>query len=169
MPRNATPTSSPATPTLPNASRPVGHTEWTFAKEIVLLDAILAKAPTAKAEVQVVQVGPVALITNPAEYFCQFGLDIKAKSPFPLTFPVELANGCVGYVPTEEALSATGGGYETRLTGYSNLEPAAGRKMAEAGVELARKMRPGQVPTRPPHAPFTGDGWTYGNVPAEME
>ncbi len=147
----------------------VGATEWTFAKEIVLLDALLAKEPTRKAEVQVVQIGPVALVTNPAEYFCQFGLDIKKGSPFPLTFPVELANGCVGYVPTEEALGPSGGGYETRLTSYSNLEPSAGRKMVEAGLELAHKMTPGKVPTRPPHPPFSGTGWTYGNVPPELD
>jgi len=151
------------------APKEVSHTEWTFAKEIVLLDALIAKSPTKEAEVQAIQVGPAVFISDPAEYFCQFGLDIKKGSPFPLTFPVSLANGCVGYVPTEEALGPHGGGYETRLTGYSNLEPSAGRKMAEAGVELARKMKPGKIPTRPPHRPFGGKGWSYGSVPPELE
>jgi hypothetical protein len=144
-------------------------TDWTFAKEIVLLDAQLAKHPLAEVEVQAIQIGPAVFLANPAEFFCQSGLDMKAKSPFPFTFPVELANGCVGYVPTEEALGPHGGGYETRLTSYSNLEPAAATKIVDAAVELARQMTPGEVPT--PHAapPFSGDGWSYGNVPPELE
>ncbi len=146
----------------------VGHTEWTFAKEIVLLDALLAKEPTKEIEVQVVQVGPAVFISNPAEYFCQFGLDIKKGSPFPFTFPVELANGCVGYVPTEEALGAAGGGYETRLTSYSNLEPTAGRRIVEVGLELARQLTPGPVPERP-LAPPAKEPWSYGNVPPEVD
>lgn len=146
----------------------VDLTEWLFAKEIVLLDAILAKKPVAEAEVQAIQVGPAVFVTNPAEFFCELGLRIKAGSPFPFTFPVELANGCVGYVPTEEAFGASGGGYETRLTAYSNLEITAGNRLVEAGLQLARRMHPGKVPTRPPAKPFQAP-WSYGNVPPETK
>ena len=146
----------------------VGPTEWTFAKEIVLLDAKLAKEPTARVEVQAVQIGPAVLVTNPAEFFCQLGLDIKAGSAFALTMPVELANDCVGYVPTEEAMGPRGGGYETRLTAYSNLEPAAGTKMVEAGLRLARQMKPSPPPEPPKAPPFRGQPWSYGNLPPEL-
>lgn len=145
------------------------RTEWTFAKEIVLLDAKLKKESAAEVEVQAVQVGPAIFITDPAEYFCQFGLDLKAKSGFPFTFPVSLANGCVGYVPTEDAFAPSGGGYETRLTSYSNLEISAGSQMRDAGLELARLLKPGDVPTRGKPLPFAGKPWTYGDVKPELK
>jgi hypothetical protein len=159
---------------------PGGTTDWVMAKEIVLLDALLAKEPAAEVEVQAVQVGPAVFLTNPAELFVEYGLELKSKSRFPLTFPVELANGCVGYVPTEEAFGPHGGGYETRLTSYSNLEVSAGRQMVEAGLELAGQMTPGKVPTPPKAQPFsavsaTGAGgvgthpWSYGNVPPQLD
>ncbi len=145
-----------------------GRTEWTFAKEIVMLDALIAKTPVVDVEVQVVQVGPAVFVSNPAEYFVEYGLDIKKRSKFPFTYPVELANGCVGYVPTEEALSPTGGGYETRLTSYSNLERTAGTQIADTGVRLANRLTPGKAPRRAAHSPFSGEGWSYGSVPAEL-
>jgi len=146
----------------------VGATEWIFAKEIVLLEALLLKEPIAEVEVQAIQVGPAIFLANPAELFVQFGLELKAGSKFPFTFPVELANGCVGYVPTEEALGPRGGGYETRLTSYSNLEPTAGRQIVAAGLELARQMTPGPVPAPPKAPPYTAP-WSYGNVPPELK
>ncbi|MGA2074900.1 MAG: hypothetical protein ABSH52_15495 [Terriglobia bacterium] len=158
----------------------VDMTDWVFAKEIVMLDALLAKEPAVEVEVQAIQVGPAVFLSNPAELFCQYGLELKAKSRFPFTFPVELANGCVGYVPTEEAFGPQGGGYETRLTSYSNLEVSAGRQMVEAGLELAGKMTPGKVPAPPKAPPFStasatgskGIGthpWSYGDVPPQLD
>ncbi len=144
-----------------------GATEWIFAKETVMLNDLIRREPVADVEVQAIQVGPAVFVSNPAEYFVEFGLEIKDKSRFPFTFPAELSNGCVGYVPTEEALGESGGGYETRLTFYSNLEVSAGRQIAVAGIELANQLTPGAVPELPrvsaPAVP-----WGYGNVPAQV-
>jgi hypothetical protein len=145
-----------------------GATEWTFAKEILVLDAILQVRPEVEVEVQAVQVGPAVFVSNPAEYFVQYGLDIKQGSKFPFTFPVELANGIVGYVPTEEAMGPNGGGYETRLSSYSNLEVSAGRQLANAGIELANELTPGPIPLPPPAPPFRSP-WAYGNLPPELK
>ena len=153
---------------LERGKRPPDLSDWTFAKETLLLTHLIATEPEAEVEVQAVQIGPAVCVTNPAEYFVAYGLEIKKHSRFPFTFPVELANGCVGYVPTEEAFSAAGGGYETRLTFYSNLEITAGRQIADAGIALANEMTPGPVPDFPKiKAP--GQPWPYGNVPPELK
>ena len=153
---------------IPQDPKAVGATEWTFAKETVLLDALMKSRPEVEVEVQALQVGPAVFVTNPAEYFVQYGLDIKKGSKFPFTFPVELANGICGYVPTEEAFGPHGGGYETRLTAYSNLEVSAGRQMANAGIELANQMKPGPVPEPPAIVPAK-EPWAYGAVPPGLK
>lgn len=146
----------------------VGATEWTFAKETVMVDAIARARPEVEVEVQALQIGPCVLVSNPAEYFNQFGHDIKKGSKFPFTFPVELANGIAGYVPNEDAFGPNGGGYETRLSSYSNLEITAGRQFADTGIALANQMTPGPIPQPPPAPPFRAP-WAYGNLPPELK
>ncbi len=146
-----------------------GQTRWLFAKETVMLDAKIKQEPTAIVEVQVLQIGPAVFVTNPAEFFCELGLDIKAGSPFPYTFVVMLANGCVGYVPTEKAFQPDGGGYETRLTLYSNLEITAGTQMVKTGLELARQLTPGAVPQPQKAGPFRGTAWEYGSLGPQLD
>jgi hypothetical protein len=70
----------------------------------------------------------------------------------------------VGYVPTEDAFGPKWGGYETRLTSYSNLEVIAGTQMRDAGIALANELTPGPVPEPSRRPPFTGKPRPYGDV-----
>ncbi|WP_395750933.1 hypothetical protein [Prosthecobacter sp.] len=155
------------------ARAPGDPTDYLFAKEILMLDHLNRVTPVVDCEVQCIKVGPVCFVSDPAEYFVQYGLDIKKGSQHAFTFPCELSNGIVGYVPTEEAFGPHGGGYETRLTAYSNLEITAGTQMAKKGVELANQMSAEPKPEPPKAPPFGGAGkgvpWTYGSVPPELE
>ena len=143
-------------------------TDWIWAKEIVMLQALIDQTPVVDAEVQAIQVGPAVFVTSPAEYFCEFGLQQKKASPFTFTWPVSLANGCVGYVPTRAAFGEHGGGYETRLTSYSNLIPEAGEQIRDAGIELTKAFTPDLLPPLAPPAPFKAP-WSYGSVGPELK
>jgi neutral ceramidase len=135
--------------------------EWWYARDEILLHENNKWEPSVRAEIQAIQIGPAAYVSNPAEYFCQFGLNIKARSKFPYTWVVELANGCIGYVPTEEAMGPRGGGYEPRLAMSSKLVPEAGQMIEDASVELLNSLRPGEEPPRPTvNAP--GQPWGMG-------
>jgi neutral ceramidase len=70
-------------------------------------------------------------------------------------------------VPTEEAFGPHGGGYETRLTSYSNLEVSAGRQMMDAGLQLVSQLVPGKKIVPPPAPPFKED-WSYGDLPPQL-
>ena len=143
-------------------------TAWTFAKELLILEYLIEKEPEAEVPIQAIQVGPAVFLANPAEYFCASGLAIKRDSPFPLTYVVTLANGCVGYVPPEEALAPSGGGYETVLTSYSNLEPVAAAQIAAASLELAGRFTAGDIP-QPPQIGRPQEPWSYGVLGPELE
>ena len=107
-------------------------------RELILLAEEREADPHAHAELMAVRIGDAAIIGIPAELFSGLGRQIKHKSGFQPTFVIELANGCVGYIPTEEAF--TGGGYETELVRSSKLIPEAGNMVVQNAAELLKSI-----------------------------
>jgi hypothetical protein len=142
-------------------------TTLTFAKERVVCDYLCSRNPVVTVPVHAIQIGSAVFVSNPAEYFCQMGLDIKAGSPFEFTGVVSLANGSIGYVPTPKSFETTGGGYETVLTGYSNLEPQAGAEIVKASIALLSKFRPEQQQGSKSNA-WSGP-WEYGVLGPDID
>jgi hypothetical protein len=117
-----------------------------YEEDQVRMSEWLMTEPNVPTEVQAIRIGDLGVVSNPAEYFCIFGLDIKSKSPFPQTMVVELANGCIGYVPDEKALGPKGGGYEPAHACSSKLVAEAGKLIAKKSVELLKRLAPKRKP-----------------------
>ncbi len=81
-----------------------------------------------------IRIGDVALVTQPCELYCQFGLDIKRRSPAPMTAVVGLADGYGGYCPTIYGI--LGGGYSGHPISWTRLEPNAGYLIVESAGKL---------------------------------
>ncbi len=84
----------------------------------------------------------IALATFPCELFVEYGLQVKAGSPFKYTLVAELTNGSHGYVPTKEAYAE--GGYEVRKP-VNRLEKDAGVRMVEVSLRLLKGLGRGTV------------------------
>jgi hypothetical protein len=93
-------------------------------------------------EIQVLDIGGIAFAAIPAEYFMEFGLHIKEHSPYERTHVVSLANGWVGYVPTQAALQRKGG-HETTTALWSKMAPEAGDRMATTALDLLEQFYAG--------------------------
>jgi hypothetical protein len=65
-----------------------------------------------EAEVIGLRIGDFALVTFPGELSVQIGLNIKKRSPHPLTFIAGVTNGYIYYAPTAEQLNNRGGAQE---------------------------------------------------------
>lgn len=143
-------------------------TEWTFAKERVILDYLIRKEPEIEFEIQAIQIGPVIIISTPGEIFSSIGLEIKSKSDFPVTFFVELSNGFAGYIPEKKDFLPEGGGYETVLTSYSNLEIEAGEKIIKECLDLIKEFEPGKLPDYN-KVDIPGKPWSYGVLGPDID
>ena len=95
----------------------------------------LQTAPSEPAEIAAVALDDVMLVTNQAELFVEYQLDIKARFKDHKIMVAELTNGRIGYVPTRLAYAL--GGYETIETRFN---PDAGEHIREASCSLIERL-----------------------------
>jgi hypothetical protein len=92
----------------------------------------------AKTIIQAWRIGEVGFASLPGELFVQWGLKIKAESPFPWTFPVELGGDYLGYLVTEQAWKA--GGYESLTCRSAKPSVSGVAKMAATALRLLGRL-----------------------------
>lgn len=114
--------------------------EIPYARDRALVAEERRKTPKLPCEVQTIRLGPLGIVTNGAEYFCEYGLRIKRCSPLRPTWVVTLANEYIGYVTTAQAFVA--GGYEPRTARSSKLALDAGQRLVEASLKALRRVAP---------------------------
>lgn len=105
-----------------------------YACEAIAID----EDPRRELKLQALRIGEIGIAAIPNEVFALTGLKIKAMSPLPATFNIELANGAEGYIPPPE--QHTLGGYTTWPARTAALEVEAETKITEAMVSLLEKV-----------------------------
>lgn len=110
-----------------------GPHRWSriYAQETLHLSEYPERVPV---PLQAIRIGPIGIAACPCEVFAETGLAIKAGSPLPHTFTMELANGYRGYLPTPQQHGW--GGYETWPARSSHLERNAEPKIREELLRL---------------------------------
>lgn len=103
--------------------------EWIYARELVLLQKLPQDYSVV---VQALRVGELGIAAFNGELFVEFGLQTKARSPYPQTMTVALANGYNGYTATDRALAQ--GSYETRLCRHVRAPEGTGQLWVDTAV-----------------------------------
>lgn len=88
--------------------------------------------------IQAIRLGEQIIVTFPGEVFLEFGHQVMYSTQRDLMI-FGLANGYVGYIPTEEAFSQ--GGYEIKTSRCSSrFAPKAGQILADACIRLTKEI-----------------------------
>ena len=131
------------------AGAPPRNQQEVYAREQILI----AAEPERELKLQAVRIGNLGIAAIPNEVFAITGLKIKAQSPLPATFNIELANGAEGYIPPPEQHAL--GGYTTWPARTAGLLPEAEPRIVEAVLGLLEKAagRP-RRPVADPGGPY---------------
>jgi hypothetical protein len=92
---------------------------------------------TLSVQLQALRIGDLAVCGIPFETFCEIGLDLKKRSPFPHTMVVGLANARHGYLPTAKQHKL--GGYETWL-GTNTVQEDTSVILTDQLLEMLRGL-----------------------------
>ena len=84
-------------------------------------------------------IGEIGFAGLPGEVFCQHGMRLKEKSPFPWTIPVELCGDCLGYFVTRQAWEA--GGYEGLVSTIAPVSVEGVERMMRQSRSLLAKLK----------------------------
>ena len=85
------------------------------------------------------RIGDIGFAGLPGEAFVDWGIQLKQKSPFPWTFPVELCGDCVGYLVTKQAWEA--GGYESLLATFLMVSVRGCEMMVDNLLDMLNGLR----------------------------
>lgn len=85
-------------------------------------------------EIQAIRLGDVCFVGVPAELFPSVGFEIRRRSPFRITYVIELANDWIGYVPDERAFDL--GGYQVWTGFHSYVSRGTGERLVREVVRL---------------------------------
>jgi len=110
-----------------------------FAHGATLLQKRFGADPVGTLPIHAIRIGPATIVTQPTELFCQFGLDIKRRSPFPLTSVFSICDGYSGYCPTYDAVMA--GGYSGEPIYWTRFAPEAGYQIVDAACRLLSQFK----------------------------
>jgi hypothetical protein len=113
------------------ADRKPKTVEEVYARETIILSEM---PPTRELKLQAIRIGELGIAAIPNEVYGSTGLAIKKDSPLKMTFTIELANGCEGYLLPPDLLKL--GGYTAWRARTACLEPDAEPKIRQTIDEL---------------------------------
>ena len=88
------------------------------------------------AEVHILRLGEIAIATNPFEYYLDYGIQIKVRSPATQTFLIQLTRAST-YLPSPRSIA--GGSYGS-IPGSYKVGPEGGQQLAEYTVDMIRSL-----------------------------
>ncbi len=114
----------------------------TWAEEVHELARRGATGLTQAFDMQAIRLGPIMVVGLPGEVFIEYAQAMEEASPAVQTVVLGYTNGCIGYVPTEQAFSE--GGYEVdnaiRYYGRTMLAPECEGLILARATELLQEV-----------------------------